>query len=309
MAQDLRIGYLSTLYHTSFILKGSHHTERNLGLRIAWRLFPSGPAMIEAFERGEIDLGYMGLPPAMIGIGRGLKIKCVAGGHVEGTVLVGAGGCCAMNTAKDTLAQFSGKAIGTPGAGSIHDIILRRLIDESGFHGEIAVKNYEWADFILDALLDGEIDGGCGTPSLAVLAVRRMGARIVLPPSMMWPWNPSYGIIATEGLIQNSPSLLLDFLELHEDACKLLRENPKETAGLVHSVMRVIDEGFALEVIEISPKYCAAIPNEYIESSMAFVPALREMGYLTRELETEDVFFTGAIKRVHPGRHHYDIHG
>ncbi len=309
MARDLRIGYLSTLYHTSFILKGLNLTEADLGSRVVWKLFASGPSMTEAFERGEIDLGYMGLPPAMIGIDRGLKIKCMAGGHVEGTVLVGAKGYSARGTPKETLAQFRGKAIGTPRKGSIHDIILRRLIDQSGFHGEIEVKNYEWADFILDALLDGEIDGGCGTPSLAVLSVRQMGVEIVLPPSMMWPWNPSYGIIATESMIEESPSLLMNFLRLHEYACDLLRKKPREATRLVHSAMRLIEEDFALEVIGISAKYCAALPKEYIDSSMALASAMGEMGYLTRELKAEEVFFTEAIEMVHPGRHHYDIHG
>lgn len=309
MTHNLRIGYLSTLYHTSFILKGSNYIDQDLGLGIAWKLFPSGPSMIEAFERGDIDLGYMGLPPAMIGISRGLKIKCVAGGHVEGTVLVGAGGQHAHSTLKATLAQFRGKAIGTPRKGSIHDIILRRLIDESGFHDEIEVENYEWADFILDAMLDGEIDGGCGTPPLAVLAMRQVGAEIVLHPSMMWPWNPSYGIIATEGMIAESSSFLEDFLRLHEAACNLLREKPEEAARLVHSAMRIVEEDFALEVIRISPKYCASLPAKYIDSSMKFVPALREMGYLTRELKAKEVFFAEAIEKVHPGRHHYDVHG
>ena len=88
MIEEVRIGYLTTLYHTSNILRGSGQLKE-LGIKPSWKLFPNGPAMLEAFEREEIDLGYMGLPPAMIGIARGLKIKCVAGGHVEGTVLIG----------------------------------------------------------------------------------------------------------------------------------------------------------------------------------------------------------------------------
>jgi len=74
MAEEIRIGHLSTLYHTSFILKGSKMAEE-LGVRIRWRLFPAGPDIVDAFERGWLDLGYIGLPPAIAGIGRGLEIK------------------------------------------------------------------------------------------------------------------------------------------------------------------------------------------------------------------------------------------
>lgn len=308
MIENLRIGYLTTLYHTSFILKGACQIENKLGLRASWKLFPNGPDMIDAFEKGELDLGYIGLPPVMIGIGRGLKIKCVAGGHVEGTVLIGNKGYQAKETAKDAISQFKGKIIGTPRKGSIHDVILRKFINDSGLSKDITVENFDWADFILDAMMEGTVDGGCGTPPLAVLAMRQIGAKIILPPSKMWPYNPSYGIVATESMIHDSSSILDDFLRLHEDACNLLREKPGEAAKLVHSVMEIVKEDFALEVFRVSPKYCASLPAEYVNSSMAFVPVLRKMRYLARDLKTEDVFYTRSIEKVHPGKHHYDDH-
>ena len=113
MTEDLFIGYLSTLYHTSFILRGSGQLKE-LGINASWKLFPNGPAMLEAFEKQKINLGYIGLPPAMIGIARGLKIRCAAGGHVEGTVLIGGQSCQVKETASDALSQFQGKTIGTP---------------------------------------------------------------------------------------------------------------------------------------------------------------------------------------------------
>jgi len=300
----MRIGYLSTLYHTSFILRGSGQLMDS-GINASWKLYPNGPAMMEAFEQEQLDLGYIGLPPAMIGISRGLKVKCVAGGHVEGTVLIGGQSCQVKENTSDAVAQFKGKTIGTLRRGSIHDVILRKLINDCGLGNSIWIKNFDWADFILDAMMDGEVDGACGTPPLAVLA-RRLGAKILLLPCKTWPFNPSYGIIATDRLIMDSPSLLEDFIKQHEDACNLLRKHPEEAARLVHSVMKIIDEDFAREVFRVSPKYCASLPDEYIDSALAFLPALREMGYLVRELTKEEVFYTSAIEKVHKRRHHYD---
>ena len=191
-----------------------------------------------------------------------------------------------------------------PRRGSIHDVMLRKLIRDFGLDGSVEIKNFDWADFILDAMIDGEVDGACGTPPLAVLAARQ-GAKIILSPDKIWPFNPSYGIIATERLIQESPSHLENFIGLHEDACNLLREHPQEAAELVHNVMEIIDRDFAREVFRVSPKYCASLPDEYINSAMAFVPALREMGYLKGDLAKEEVFYTRAIEKVHPHRHHY----
>lgn len=248
-------------------------------------------------------MGYIGLPPAIIGIGRGLKIKCVAGGHVEGTVLIGGSSYRAKETAKDALSQFKGKIIGTPRRGSIHDVILRKLINDAGLSDDITIVNFDWADFILDAMIDEEVDGACATPPLTVLARRQLGANILLPPHKTWPFNPSYGIIATERLILESPSFLEDFLKLHEGACNFLREHPEEAARLVHSVMEIIEEDFAKEVFRVSPKYCASLPEEYIDSTLAFIPTLREMGYLARDPAKEEIFCTEAIEKIHPEGH------
>ena len=127
----LRIGHLTTAYHTSFILMDSEWSKERIGIKTDWRLFPTGPDMVKAFFRGDVDLGYMGLPPAMIGIDRGLEIRCVAGGHIEGTVLVAKKSFQTLKelgTINKVLSQFKGKVIGTPAKGSIHDVILRQLI-------------------------------------------------------------------------------------------------------------------------------------------------------------------------------------
>ncbi|MFB3766568.1 MAG: ABC transporter substrate-binding protein [Methanotrichaceae archaeon] len=303
----MKIGYLTTLYHTSFILRASDRMA-DMGIKASWKLFPNGPAMVEAFEKNEIDVGYIGLPPAMIGISRGLKIKCIAGGHVEGTVLIGSSGYRSGKNARDVLSQFRGRIIGTPRRGSIHDVILRKLISDFGFNDEIEIKNYDWADFILDAMIDREVDGACGTPPLAVLARRQIEGKIILPPSKIWPYNPSYGIVATERCIKDS-SVIEDFLRLHENACNLIRESPKEAAELVHSIMKIIEEDFALEVFNVSPKYCASLPREYIDSAMAFMPELLKMRYISKKLTEEDVFETKFMEKVHPEKAHYDNPG
>jgi NitT/TauT family transport system substrate-binding protein len=51
------------------------------------------------------------------GIDRGLPLACIAGGHVEGTVIIAGSGIqplAAFNNMPEFLSQFSGKAIGTP---------------------------------------------------------------------------------------------------------------------------------------------------------------------------------------------------
>ncbi|MEJ2685308.1 MAG: hypothetical protein P8Z71_13060 [Candidatus Sulfobium sp.] len=52
----LRIGHLSTFYHTAVLLMAREDTRQRLGTDIEWTLFGTGPAIVKAIEKNEIDL-------------------------------------------------------------------------------------------------------------------------------------------------------------------------------------------------------------------------------------------------------------
>jgi len=307
--KKLRIGHLSTFYHTSFILMGTQWLEDKLGITVKWNMFGGGPAIVDAFSRGEVDIGYIGLPPVMIGIDRGVPIICVGGGHVEGTVMIAPHGCSTLeDVGGDTasvLEQFRGGVIGCPPSGSIHDVIIRNLLENHDLDGSIEVRNFQWADFIPDALSDGQVDAAIGTPPLSVVSASVCGTKVVIPPSKLWPFNPSYGIIVSRELLRDQCGLVEDFLRLHEDASNLIRDEPGRAARVVSGLVEVVDSDFILQTCKVSPKYCAGLPREYINSTMAFVPVLRNLGYIGNELDEGDVFDRTVIEKVHPGKHHY----
>src|SRR5574340_558499 len=131
----IRIGHLSTFYHTAILLMARQGLEKTLGAEADWRLFGTGPAIMQAFSRGELDLAYIGLPPAIIGMDQGIEVRCVAGGHMEGTVMCGKDRWKGHPEEKDLgviLAQFRGMTVGVPGKGSIHDVILRDCLVRHG---------------------------------------------------------------------------------------------------------------------------------------------------------------------------------
>jgi NitT/TauT family transport system substrate-binding protein len=301
----LSIAHLSTVYHTSFILMGTDWLEK-AGIHAQWKLFASGPDIVKAFENKEIDIAYIGLPPAIIGIDRGAPIVCVAGGHVEGTVMIARKEYRTLDELNDiteALAQFDGKVIGSPPKGSIHDVIINYAIEEAGL--DIRVRNFPWTDFVLEALVDRDIEAAVGTPSLAVAAARACGARIVIPPDALWRNNPSYGIVVRKELL-DSPDVITGFLELHEKASNFIRNNPAEAARIVSGLTGIVDEDFVIEAYRISAKYCASLSRDFVESTMAFLPVLRRLRYISRNLSESEIFDHTFIDKVHKEPPHYD---
>lgn len=304
---SIRIGHLSTFYHTSILLMEQGNLDRLLGLPVKWQLYGTGPEIIEAFERDEIDMAYIGLPPVIIGIDRGIRIKCVAGGHIEGTVLASHEDMKAypeVKDLKDILAQFLGHRIGVPGRGSIHDVIISELIERFDLKGRIKITNFKWADQALEAFVKGDVVAVAGTPALAT-AIKRYGeGKVIYPPSMLWPNNPSYGIVVSQRLLEYRDTLER-FLNIHEQATAELRERPEEASQAISRFVGIVDSDFVLETIMLSPRYCAQLTEGYIKATMGFVRAMKRLGYIKKDIKREEIFETEIIRNIHVSEDHY----
>jgi NitT/TauT family transport system substrate-binding protein len=304
----IRIGHLSTFYHTAVLLMARKDLTAQVDAALDWRLFGTGPAIMQAFGKGELDLAYIGLPPAIIGMAQGIAVRCVAGGHMEGTVICGKSRWKAYPEAADlgaVLGQFRGMAIGVPGKGSIHDVILQDSLAAHGLTGAVAVKNYPWADLVTEAVVHEEVAAAFGTPALAVAVRRFAGGMLLYPPSLLWPSNPSYGIVVSIGFLRTERRVLRQFLEVHEQASELLRNDPVGASRDIAGLVGVVDADFVEETLAVSPRYCSKLTAGYVASTMLFVKALRERGYVKRVLSEGEIFDRSVIDKVHPGADHY----
>jgi NitT/TauT family transport system substrate-binding protein len=262
--------------------------------------------MIQAFERDEIQIGYTGLPPAIIGISRGIPLVCIGGGHVEGTLMV-AGYCYKghkdLGSMESVVGQFRNLRVGIPGKGSIHDVIFRNLLVQLSYP-DVEIINYAWADLIPKALLKGEINAAVGTPPLAVLCKKECKTHVLIPPEGLWPFNPSYGIVVRREILSEE-ALVEGFLTLHERACNLIRKAPEGAAEWTVRALPWLDEDFVKKVYTVSPRYCASLPAQYIRATLDFLPVLKNMGYIDMLPGKEEIFEARLITKIHPGPHHY----
>ncbi|MFW9773632.1 MAG: ABC transporter substrate-binding protein [Promethearchaeota archaeon] len=305
----VNIGYLSTAYHTAFILKERKDFQKHIKSDIDWFLFGTGPSMVKAFREGRLDIGYMGLPPAIIGIDSGVPIKCVAGGHVEGTIMIAKMRYKKMEESNGdmnmVLSQFKGKAVGVPSKGSIHDVIIRYYLKQHDLQNDITIVNYEQAEFIAVDMKRNLLEAGVGTPSLSVFASTILNAHIIIPPFELWSYNPSYGIFFHENLIKDHHNIGKTFLEQHKKASYMLRNKKKKAAKIISKSFGFINTKYVLSVLKISPKYCVALSEEYIGSTMRFIQILHNLGYVNKQLSIKDIFDFQFTNMIHPEKEHY----
>jgi NitT/TauT family transport system substrate-binding protein len=283
--------------------------EGKLGIGLEWKLYGTGPSIVNAFQGGQLDIAYIGLPPALIGIDRGVEIRCVAGGHIEGTVISAKKSYRGFPDTSDLgelLRQFRQKKIGVPGQGSIHDVILSDCLRRYNLAEDIKVVNFSWADQLTEAVIRDEVSAAFGTPALAAAIRYYAGGRVLYPASLLWPNNPSYGILVERAFLDHSGDIVERFLMKHEEATLMLRSRQHEAAGIISRFLGFAEEELVRDALRISPKYCAKLTGAYIASTLEFVKVMQSLGYLRRDLSAREIFDTSMIDKIHPEKDHYN---
>lgn len=211
------------------------------------------------------------------------------------------------NNLFEVLSQFKGSAIGVPAKGSIHDVILSFFIEKYKLQNEIEVLHYQQPEIIAWDMRKNKLEGGVGTPCLAVFAETLLESRLVIRADNLWDNNPSYGVFFHEDLIEKHPNYVLEFLTLHKKSATLIRQSPDVAAKIIAGTVEMATEEYIKKVLSISPKYCIALSKGYVTSTMEFAEALLSLGYIKRKPDIEDIFDFRFVEKVHPENHHYLI--
>ena len=109
----------------------SYYTS--IGLHIVTKQYNSGIDLVEGFKSGEIQMGYCGIAPALLrAVNDAIPMTIIAAANDEGSALI-----VNAKAGIDSLSDLEGKTIATPGAGSLQDVLLRKLAEQQHLRVEI----------------------------------------------------------------------------------------------------------------------------------------------------------------------------
>lgn len=91
----------------------------------------NGGAVMDAFAANAIDVGYLGVPPAILKkLNAGTDVKVVALANSEGSAILARAGI-------DSFADLENKVVATPGPSSIQHLLLLWYADQQGFQPKL----------------------------------------------------------------------------------------------------------------------------------------------------------------------------
>jgi NitT/TauT family transport system substrate-binding protein len=255
----VRIGYLPNFTHAQAVAgaERGHFTRGLEGVKVEFRTFNAGPALVEALFAGELDLAYVGPSPTVNAYAKsnGEEVRVIAGAAANGAAVVvrpGAG--------IEKPADLLGKKIATPQYGNTQDVAARFFVTdtlkgklaEAG--GDTTIVNAENAD-ILTLLKRGDVDAAWVPEPWATRLVAEAGGKLLFEEKTLWPGGQfiTTNVIARRAFLDANRDLVKRFLRAHDELTAWLNAEPEAASKAVNDgIKRITGKSLPPDVLKVA---------------------------------------------------------
>ena len=261
--------------------------------------FTDGPAIVQAFGGGDIDVAMFGIVPAMIVIDRDIPAQVTAANVREPM------GVMAEASFHETFEAEGGDAFATWAAendrpfrfgtfpqGSVPDVLLRYWLQEIGVDPEsnddVEIIEINGASAVWQAIANGEIDGTSIMEPVPTIAEEEGSSVTMLRTAAdVLPGQPAAVTLMSDE-VRDSP-LAAQFLEEHVRATEFISENPDATAAHVEEGIGMRADR-ARKALDSPLSNFVTDPAEITEATPVFSEFATNNGQIDEELTNDRIF-------------------
>ncbi len=231
LAQDeITVGYFLEWPTPNQVAQLEKTYDKVLGVDVNWRAFDNGNAMSAAMASGNLQIAFsQGFPPFVNAVTKGLPIKAVGISDEYSSAdncVVRNGAGLDRSTAAMTQKSLKGMKIATPVGNVTHYKLLRTLEYYGVSADDVEIIPVSGGQDATAAFLAGQVDIGCafGGP----LDKMRAEGRVLMTGSQQENVGIlSFNVISvTEEFAESHPQMVVDFLQVTEDANRNFADNP-----------------------------------------------------------------------------------
>ena len=267
----------------------------------AYESYVTGMALAAALARGDIQVAYICLVPAISAYANaGVSIKIVAGTHKYGYALVVDPD--KIKTIKDL--EKPGIRIGCVREGGAVDVTLHRVIEKYQLdEGKVLskVQRMNPPKQVL-AIKIGQLDAAFLPEHHATMA-EEFGFKMLLMSQDVWPQMQGSVLVVKEELIMDHPDTVRRLVKVSQRATDWANEHPNEAAEIVAEQLSATGEKiFPAEAAEVAAKlaitpeviyrsmnrldYTTGIDPEVVQDTIDY---MAELGYIKSSFNAEDI--------------------
>lgn len=281
-SSTVTIGYMPSDHHAALLIANATGQFKDKGIDVKLVQFNNGGDLMAAAASGELDMGYVGITPALSSISKGVPVKVVSSVQDEGSGIV-----VAEDSEISSIEDLKGKQVATPGASSIQYMLLLHALEEAGLSkDDLSISDMKVASMV-DALRTKNIDAIVPYEPYVTLPVEEGVGKEIASSADILPEHPCCVIIAREDFIENNNDELKEILAIHENTTNFINENPEEASELLPSAL------FDPEVEKIAMKnieFRSGLDDSYINKVLDFMNIEVNMGLLEKPLNQDEIF-------------------
>lgn len=236
----------------------------------------TGVELAAALSRGDINIGYICVVPAIISYARGVPIKIVTGTHEYGYELV------SKQEIKD-VKELNGRKVACPGEGTSSNFILRLVEEKYNVKFNVLRSN---PIVEISALTKGSVDA-VFIPEHYASILTDKGFKLLLRSQDIFPNMPGSCIVVKDDIIKDKPHVVKNLIRLNAKELEFVNKNPEETANILAKAEYLNTRP---DIIENSMKNLY-YTDELDEGKIQFIiDKLAEWGYI-KKFDVKDIIW------------------
>lgn len=287
-AETIRIGHLTgDLHHLALFVAINQSYFEQYGLKIQLKEYVNGPTLMQAFLAGELDFAYVGAPPAISARAKALTDAkshlpvVIASVNLEGSAIV-------TREDIDTPEELSGKNIGTPGTGTIQDIMLSIFLRERNI--TVTKSPMSIATLPLE-FSKGTIDGFIGWEPAPSIATVQSGAHVLLTSHDLFPDHQCCVLVVSNKYLEAHQDVVQKFAQVHKMANQYIANNPESAKQIAMNVT-----GHSSEIVTLALSHIVFTSTPDPESMKTFLHSMIDLGVVTTVTHDQvDAFINAFI--------------
>jgi len=281
--------------------------EEGLNLT-SYESYITGMALASALARGDIQVAYMCLIPAInVYANAKVPIKIVAGTHKYGYGLVV--NPEKIKSVKDL--EEPGIRIGCVSEGGAVDVLLHRTIDKYNLDEKKTLNNIQRMNppKLVLTIKTGQLDAAFLPEQWATMA-EDLGFKMLLMSQDVWPEMQGSVLVIKEELIRNYPEEVRRLVKVLQKATDWINQHPQEAAEIVARQLQEAGGSlFPVEIADITAKteitpevllrsmnrleYTTDIDPVVVQEAIDYVA---QLGYIKSSFKAGDILDLSFIK-------------
>ncbi len=228
----VRIGYLSQDLHQLAlrvaIVNGWFAEE---GIDVELLVFQNGGYEMTGFQAGQIDMGYLGVAPALVkSINAGINITVLAAANLEGSSIE------VLKSEYDAgriteVADLAGKTIYQPGPSTVQNFLIRLALNQSGLGVDDVSLSTTAVQNMADLLTPDAPAYIAWEPFPSLSKYENITVPLLLSGDI-WPQHPCCVLATNSIFAQDHPDLVQKVVDIHVRAELWIGNHPEEALAI-----------------------------------------------------------------------------